>query len=170
MLFVVFPLLLLISLLCVWSSLIWLLCVLDVSPWIYPVWDSLGFLDLGGYFLPHFREIFNYFNTWGDSSIFSWPFFLSSSSAMPMIRMLGCLTLSQGSLRLSSFLLILCYLVNMCLIWLMHVWGVLAVYGPQWVCPHSLRVCFPSLHCSGSRLLCRELSKVGLGLHALLRF
>ena len=27
-----------------------------VSPWVYPVWDSLGFLDLGDYFLPHFRE------------------------------------------------------------------------------------------------------------------
>ena len=26
-----------------------------VSPWVYPVWDSLGFLDLGDYFLPHFR-------------------------------------------------------------------------------------------------------------------
>jgi len=25
------------------------------------VWDSLGFLDLGGYFLPHFREVFNYY-------------------------------------------------------------------------------------------------------------
>ena len=33
----------------------------DVSPWVYPVWDSLGFLDLGGYFLPHFREVFNYY-------------------------------------------------------------------------------------------------------------
>ena len=31
-----------------------------VSPWVYPVWDSLGFLDLGGYFLPHFREFFSY--------------------------------------------------------------------------------------------------------------
>ena len=31
------------------------------SPWVYPVWDSLGFLDLGGYFLPHFREVFNYY-------------------------------------------------------------------------------------------------------------
>ena len=30
-----------------------------VLPWVYPVWDSLGFLDLGGYFLPHFREIFS---------------------------------------------------------------------------------------------------------------
>ena len=25
----------------------------------YPIWDSLGFLDLGGYFLSHFREFFN---------------------------------------------------------------------------------------------------------------
>ena len=32
-----------------------------VSPWVYPVWDSMGFLDLGGYFLPHFREVFNYY-------------------------------------------------------------------------------------------------------------
>ena len=32
-----------------------------VSSWVYPVWDSLGFLDLGDYFLPHFREVFNYY-------------------------------------------------------------------------------------------------------------
>ena len=41
-----------------------------------------------------------------SSSIFSWSFFLSSSSGTPMIQMLGRLTLSQRSLRLSSFLLI----------------------------------------------------------------
>ena len=41
-----------------------------------------------------------------SSSIFSWPFFLSSSGT-PMIQMLGRFTLSQRSLRLSSFLLIL---------------------------------------------------------------
>ena len=35
--------------------------------------------------------------------------------------------------------------------------------------PRSQRVCFPGLHCSGSRLLCRELSKVGPGLRALPR-
>ena len=29
--------------------------------WVYPVWDSLCFLDLGDYFLPHFREVFNYY-------------------------------------------------------------------------------------------------------------
>ena len=47
------------------------------------------------------------FSTIISSSIFSWSFFVSSSSSgTPMIRMLGHLTLSQRSLRLSSFLLI----------------------------------------------------------------
>ena len=32
-----------------------------VSPWVYPVWETLGFLDLGHYFFPHFREVFNYY-------------------------------------------------------------------------------------------------------------
>ena len=32
-----------------------------VSPWVYPVSDSLSFLDLGDYFLLHFREVFNYY-------------------------------------------------------------------------------------------------------------
>ena len=32
-----------------------------VLPWVYPVWDTLGFLDLGDYFLPHFREVFSYY-------------------------------------------------------------------------------------------------------------
>ena len=32
-----------------------------VSPWIYPIWDSLWFLHLGGYFFSHFREVFNYY-------------------------------------------------------------------------------------------------------------
>ena len=32
-----------------------------VSPWVYPVWDSLGFLDLGGYLHPHCGEFFNYY-------------------------------------------------------------------------------------------------------------
>ena len=47
------------------------------------------------------------------------------------------------------------------------VWGVLTVSGPHWVCPGSWHVCFPSLHCSGSRLFCRELSKAGRGFCAL---
>ena len=31
-----------------------------VSPWVYPVWDSLCLLDLIGYFLFHVGEILNY--------------------------------------------------------------------------------------------------------------
>ena len=50
-----------------------------------------------------------------------------------------------------------------------HVWGVLKVSQPHWVCPRSRRVCFPRLYCSGSSLLCRELSEVGPGLYALPR-
>ena len=45
------------------------------------------------------------------------------------------------------------------------VWGVLAVFWPHWVCPHSRSVCFHSLHCSGCSA--GELSKGGPGLHAL---
>ena len=32
-----------------------------ISPWVYPFVDSLGFLDLGGDFLPYFREVLNYY-------------------------------------------------------------------------------------------------------------
>ena len=39
-----------------WAKLNW-----GVLPWVYPVWDSLGFLDLGGYFLPHFGEMFIFY-------------------------------------------------------------------------------------------------------------
>ena len=39
----------------------------------------------------------------------------------------------------------------------------------HWVCPCSQRVCFPCLHCLGSRLLCRELSEARPGLYALPR-
>ena len=37
---VIFPLLLLIFVLCVWSLLIWLICVLGFSPWVYPIWNQ----------------------------------------------------------------------------------------------------------------------------------
>ena len=48
-------------------------------------------------------------------------------------------------------------------------WRVLTVIQPHWVCPCSWRVCFPSPHCSSSRLLCQEWSEAGPGLHALPR-
>ena len=46
------------------------------------------------------------FSTIISSSIFSWPFFLSSSSGTPIVQMLEHFILSWKSLRLSSFLLI----------------------------------------------------------------
>ena len=41
--------------------LIWLVCVLGCFSLALSCWDSRDFLDLGGYFLPHFREVFNYY-------------------------------------------------------------------------------------------------------------
>ena len=63
--------------------------------WVSWTWVAISFPILGK------------FSTIISSRIFSWPSFLSSSSGTPMIQMLGCLTLSQRSLSLSSFLLIL---------------------------------------------------------------
>ena len=34
---------------------------LGVFPQVYPIWDSLYFLDLGDYLVPHFRKVFNYY-------------------------------------------------------------------------------------------------------------
>ena len=48
-------------------------------------------------------------------------------------------------------------------------WGVLTVSWPHRLCPCSQHVCFPILYCSGSRLLCQELSEAGPGLHVLPR-
>ena len=73
-----------------------------VSPWIYPVWDSLCFLDLIISF-----PILGKFSTIISSHIFSVPFFFSSSSGTPIIQILVHLMLSQRSLRLSSILFIL---------------------------------------------------------------
>ena len=75
-----------------------------------------GFLGLGWLFpspLGKFSPIIS-------SSIFSWPFFLPSSSGTPMIQMLGRLTLSQRSLRLSSFLLIFFFFFPLCFIYFYH--------------------------------------------------
>ena len=61
-----------------------------------------GFFKLGGYFLPHFRKDLDYYLL--KYFLMTFPFVFSSWT--PMIQMLGCLILSQRSLRLSSFLLI----------------------------------------------------------------
>ena len=63
--------------------------------WVSWTWVAISFPILGK------------FSTIISSSNFSWLLFLSFSSGTPMIRMLGHLAWSQGSLRLSSFLLIL---------------------------------------------------------------
>ena len=63
--------------------------------WVSWTWVAISFPILGK------------FSTIVSSSIFSWPFFLSSSPGTPMIWMLGHWILPQRSLRLSSFLLIL---------------------------------------------------------------
>ena len=73
-----------------------------VSPRVYPVWDSLRFLDLGGYFLSHVREVFHY----NLFKYFLRPFLFLFLFGTPIIRMLVCLVLSQRSLRLSSILFI----------------------------------------------------------------
>ena len=62
--------------------------------WVSWTWVIISFPILGK------------FSTIISLSIFPWSFFLSSSSRTPMIQMLGRLTLSQRSLRWSSFLLI----------------------------------------------------------------
>ena len=66
--------------------------ILFETLWVSWTWVAISFPILGK------------FSTIISSSIFSWPFFLSSSFGTPMIQMLGHLTLSQGSLRLSSIL------------------------------------------------------------------
>ena len=62
--------------------------------WVSWTWVIISFPILGK------------FSTIISSRIFSWSFFLSSSSGTPMIQMLERLILSWSSLRLSSFLLI----------------------------------------------------------------
>ena len=51
----------------------------SVSPWVYPIWDSLGFFDLGDYFLPHFREVFNYYLLKDFLMVFIFVFFFWDS-------------------------------------------------------------------------------------------
>ena len=70
---------------------------LQVPHWIYTVRDSLGFLDIGGYFLPILVNFFTII----CSNIFSCVFLLSYFSVNHMIWMLGHL-MSQWFLKLSS--------------------------------------------------------------------
>ena len=73
--------------------------------WVSWTWVTISFPILGK------------FSTIISPSILSWSFFLSSSSGTPMIQMLGHLTLSQKSLRLSSFL---SFFFPLCFIYFHH--------------------------------------------------
>ena len=71
-----------------------------IPPQVYPAWDSLHFLD----WLTISFPILGKFSTKTISSnIFSDPFSLSSPSETPIMQMLVHLTLSQRTLRLTSF-------------------------------------------------------------------
>ena len=74
-----------------------------VSFSIYPIWDSLGFLDSGGSFLSHCREVFKYILLKYFLVHFPFLFFFWNSYHLNA----GVLKLSQRSLRLSSFIFIL---------------------------------------------------------------
>ena len=61
---------------------------------------SLGFLDLGGYFLPHFREFFNYCLLKYFLMVFLFVFFFWDSCDSNI----GAFNIVQRSLRFSSFI------------------------------------------------------------------
>ena len=69
-----------------------------VSPWVYPIRDSLHFLDLIDYFLSNVGEVFNC----NFLKNFLGAFLFSSSSGTPITRMLVCLILSQRPLKWSE--------------------------------------------------------------------
>ena len=84
----------------------------------------LGFILFGNFWVSWTwvaisLPILGKFSTIISSSIFSSPFFLSSTRTS-MIQMLGHLTLSQTSLRLSSFLLIFVFFFPLCFIYFHH--------------------------------------------------
>ena len=75
-----------------------------VSIWVYLLWESLGFLDLGGYFISYFRTIIDY-----DLLKYFLIHFLSLSSYVThIILVFLCLMFSQRSLTQHSLLFILC--------------------------------------------------------------
>ena len=98
--------LILVNLINVYIGVFHLGFILFWSLWLSWTWVAISF------------HILRKFSTIISSSIFSWPFFLSSSSGTHMIRMLGCLSLFQRSLRLSLFLLIFLFVVVVNVSWL----------------------------------------------------
>ena len=54
-----------------------------VSPWVYPVWNSLGFLDLDDYFLPYY--LFKYCLVDFLFVLFSWDSYDSNVGAFNIV-------------------------------------------------------------------------------------
>ena len=98
--------LILVNLINVYLGVFHLGFILFWSLWLSWTWVAISF------------HILRKFSTIISSSIFSWPFFLSSGT--PMIQMLGHLTLSQRSLMMSSFLKILFFFFPLCFIYFHH--------------------------------------------------
>ena len=81
--------------------------LINVCLWVFhPGIILFGTLWVSWAWVAIFFPILGKFSTIISSSILSCPFFLSFSGT-PMIQMLWCLTFSQKSMRLSSFLLII---------------------------------------------------------------
>ena len=75
--------------------------------WVSWTWVAISFPILGKFSIIYLLK-------------YSLMAFFLSSSGTPMSRMLGCFTLSQRSLRFSSFLLILFSFFPLCFIYLHH--------------------------------------------------
>ena len=86
--------------------IVWLICVLVCFSLDISCMDKSSALPGLDWLFP----ILEKFSTIICSNIFSVPFFFSSSSGTPIIRMLVHLMLSQKSLRLSSILFVLFFL------------------------------------------------------------
>ena len=115
-----------------------------VLPWVYPVWDSLGFLDFCHYYIAHVTSE-------------AVPFVHLASVCRSLQCQISTLTHVGGCGLLFRF-------ASSVVLWggrgtadkyHCRVWGVPAVFRPHWVCPCS-HVCFPCLHCPGSSLLFSE--------------
>ena len=80
-----------------------------VSPWVYPPWDSLYFLDLVDSFLSHVREVFSYYLF----KCFLRSFLSLFSFQDPYDANVVYLMLSQRSLMQSSFLFFVFFIFPM---------------------------------------------------------
>ena len=117
----------------------WVFClgfILFGTIWVSCTWVIISLPILGK------------FSTIISSSIFSWSFFLSSSET-PMIQMLGPLTLSQRSMRLSSFLLIRFVFFPLCFIYFYHsfLYLMYSIFGLHYSTICSLQSVFHLIYC-----------------------